>query len=445
MILDRMAVRPPVAGAGDRPRRAGRRCSGAATACSSTAASPQYAVDLVQATRHPTQLRPRRPRPDDRPRRQPPRHARPRARRPGAGPAPRPHVRHAAGHLRPRPRGAAPPPAAHLRRAGPRHHHRPRRQPGARDGAGHVGVAEAERQRPSTPSDDAGPAGAARSSRLDVAGRAADAAVAELVRSLEFTINRRARRLAARQHQGITPGHGSEPGESRLYQPGDDVRRIDWNVTARTTRDSTCATRSPTATSRRGWSSTSRRRCASARRTMRRRPRSRSPPRRASGSSPRATRTALGAVLVAGPHLQGDAAAARHATRCAPSCTAVADATRLRGSRPRRPRRRHRPRRRALSKRRGFVAVISDFAGDRVGRRRSPGSAMRHDLLAIADPRPARARRAADRARRRWSTRRPAADARSASPPTCSGASPTAAAERGRARSRPRCVAPAPT
>ncbi|MBI2709061.1 MAG: DUF58 domain-containing protein [Actinobacteria bacterium] len=32
---------------------------------------------------------------------------------------------------------------------------------------------------------------------------------------------------------GLVPGHGSEQGESRTYQPGDDVRRIDWNVTAR--------------------------------------------------------------------------------------------------------------------------------------------------------------------------------------------------------------------
>lgn len=34
-------------------------------------------------------------------------------------------------------------------------------------------------------------------------------------------------------HRGLVPGHGSELGETRRYAPGDDVRRIDWNVTAR--------------------------------------------------------------------------------------------------------------------------------------------------------------------------------------------------------------------
>jgi uncharacterized protein (DUF58 family) len=34
-------------------------------------------------------------------------------------------------------------------------------------------------------------------------------------------------------HQGLVPGHGTELGETRAYAPGDDVRRIDWNVSAR--------------------------------------------------------------------------------------------------------------------------------------------------------------------------------------------------------------------
>jgi uncharacterized protein (DUF58 family) len=59
-------------------------------------------------------------------------------------------------------------------------------------------------------------------------------AVAELVRTLEVTITRRLDGILHGNYGGITPGHGSEPGESRVYQPGDDVRRIDWNVTART-------------------------------------------------------------------------------------------------------------------------------------------------------------------------------------------------------------------
>lgn len=59
-------------------------------------------------------------------------------------------------------------------------------------------------------------------------------ALAELLRSLELTVTRRLDGVLHGQYQGLTPGHGSEPGESREYQAGDDVRRIDWNVTART-------------------------------------------------------------------------------------------------------------------------------------------------------------------------------------------------------------------
>jgi len=56
---------------------------------------------------------------------------------------------------------------------------------------------------------------------------------AEVLRRLELSITRRLDGLLQGDHRGLTPGHGSEPGEVRAYQPGDDVRRIDWNVTAR--------------------------------------------------------------------------------------------------------------------------------------------------------------------------------------------------------------------
>jgi uncharacterized protein (DUF58 family) len=56
---------------------------------------------------------------------------------------------------------------------------------------------------------------------------------AEVLRRLELSVTRRLDGLLQGDHRGLTPGHGSEPGEVRSYQPGDDVRRIDWNVTAR--------------------------------------------------------------------------------------------------------------------------------------------------------------------------------------------------------------------
>ena len=58
-------------------------------------------------------------------------------------------------------------------------------------------------------------------------------ASAEVLRRLELTITRRLDGLLHGDYRGLVPGHGSEPGETRRYEPGDDVRRIDWNVTAR--------------------------------------------------------------------------------------------------------------------------------------------------------------------------------------------------------------------
>jgi uncharacterized protein (DUF58 family) len=55
------------------------------------------------------------------------------------------------------------------------------------------------------------------------------------LRVLELTVRRRLDGLLQGNHIGLVPGPGSEPGDARLYQPGDDVRRMDWAVTARTT------------------------------------------------------------------------------------------------------------------------------------------------------------------------------------------------------------------
>ncbi|MGF1597765.1 MAG: DUF58 domain-containing protein [Acidimicrobiales bacterium] len=55
----------------------------------------------------------------------------------------------------------------------------------------------------------------------------------EVLRRLELEVTRRLDGLLHGDHRGLVPGHGSELGETRRYAPGDDVRRIDWNVTAR--------------------------------------------------------------------------------------------------------------------------------------------------------------------------------------------------------------------
>lgn len=55
------------------------------------------------------------------------------------------------------------------------------------------------------------------------------------LRTLELAVRGRLDGLLQGNHLGLVPGPGSEPGEARIYQPGDDVRRMDWAVTARTT------------------------------------------------------------------------------------------------------------------------------------------------------------------------------------------------------------------
>ena len=208
--------------------------------------------------------------------------------------------------------------------------------------------------------------------------------VAELVRSLELTINRRLDGALHGNHQGITPGHGSEPGESRLYQPGDDVRRIDWNVTARTTEthvreqiadrdleawlvlDTSAAMRFGTTVADK--SQTALVAAASV------------------GFLTARNQNRLGAVLVAGPHLKvmpprhgRDQVRAVLSNAATPPPSEGLGPSDIAGALDRVA---------AISKRRGFVAVVSDFGGttwlDPLAR-----LGLRHDLLAITvhDPR----------------------------------------------------------
>jgi uncharacterized protein (DUF58 family) len=55
-----------------------------------------------------------------------------------------------------------------------------------------------------------------------------------LLRALEVNIGRRMEGLLAGDYRSSLFGDGTEFAQVRPYAPGDDVRRIDWNVTART-------------------------------------------------------------------------------------------------------------------------------------------------------------------------------------------------------------------
>ncbi|MFI6131887.1 DUF58 domain-containing protein [Micromonospora sp. NPDC051141] len=64
----------------------------------------------------------------------------------------------------------------------------------------------------------------------------ADLAPDQRLRRLELTVTRRLDGLLHGRYRGLLPGPGSEAAGSREYRPGEDeVRRMDWAVTARTT------------------------------------------------------------------------------------------------------------------------------------------------------------------------------------------------------------------
>ncbi|MGE5596164.1 MAG: DUF58 domain-containing protein [Hyphomicrobiales bacterium] len=56
-----------------------------------------------------------------------------------------------------------------------------------------------------------------------------------LLRALDFSIARNVTGLLQGDYRASAIGAGTELAQVREYQPGDDVRLIDWNVTARTT------------------------------------------------------------------------------------------------------------------------------------------------------------------------------------------------------------------
>jgi uncharacterized protein (DUF58 family) len=72
--------------------------------------------------------------------------------------------------------------------------------------------------------------------RERTAARPGPGPIAErLVHQLELSMDRRVGGPMSGDHLGLGRGTGMELDRIRPYEPGDDVRRIDWNATARTT------------------------------------------------------------------------------------------------------------------------------------------------------------------------------------------------------------------
>jgi uncharacterized protein (DUF58 family) len=65
------------------------------------------------------------------------------------------------------------------------------------------------------------------------ASPASTSAKAAVLRRLELDVTRRLDGLLSGDYLAFGTGPGTEPADARPYAPGDDARRIDWNLTAR--------------------------------------------------------------------------------------------------------------------------------------------------------------------------------------------------------------------
>ena len=206
-----------------------------------------------------------------------------------------------------------------------------------------------------------------------------------LLRALDVSIGRRVEGLLAGDFRSNLLGTGTELAMMRPYVPGDDVRRIDWNVTARTGEphvrvdlaervlvtwlvlDTSVSMRSA--------------------RPIGGRPTSPRASRSRSATSRRGAETGSGVVTFGGGEPRGITAAAGTSgprRDCSP---------RFGASRPRRAGARCSrccaPQTGALARQRSLVVVVSDFRGARDWRRALLGLAGHHDVVAveIRDPR----------------------------------------------------------
>ena len=60
------------------------------------------------------------------------------------------------------------------------------------------------------------------------------AEIAQAVKRIQFVTGRQVADVMAGAYLSVFKGRGMEFDEVRPYVPGDDIRAIDWNVTART-------------------------------------------------------------------------------------------------------------------------------------------------------------------------------------------------------------------